>query len=91
MSRWQGPELNADTASAIGLVTLYTEGSPEATELAGRLLDELTSRPDGVAHTIGGLVSLCSTLLALHEFDTGMAPQTVLRRGAIAVQQANPA
>jgi hypothetical protein len=90
MSRWHTPALNADAASAIGLVTLYTEGTPEAAELAGRLLDDLTGEPDGVARTIGGLVSLCSTLLALHEFDTGMAPQTVLRRGAIAVQQADP-
>jgi hypothetical protein len=91
VSRWLTPELNADTASAVSLVTLYADGAPEAAELAGRLLDELTSRPDGIARTIGGLVSLCSTLLVLHEFDTGMAPQTVLRRGAIAVQQAHRA
>ena len=91
MSRWHTPELNADAASAVALLTLYAESSPEATELAGHLLDELTSGPDGVAGTIGGLVSLCSTLLALHEFDTGMAPQTFLRRSAIAVQQAQSA
>jgi hypothetical protein len=89
VSRWHTPELNADAASAIALVTLYAEGSPEAAELAGHLLDELTGERDGVARTIGGLVSLCSTLLALHEFDTAMAPETVLRRSAIAVQQAH--
>jgi hypothetical protein len=34
------------------------------------------------------LVSLCATFLALHEFDTGLAPDLVLRRAAIAVQVA---
>jgi hypothetical protein len=91
MTEWRTPELNEDAAMAVAVMTLYLKGATEDVSLAGRLLDEMTAGPDGVARAVGGLASLCATLLALHEFDTGIAPDVVLERAALAVQQALPA
>jgi hypothetical protein len=88
MTTWRAPALDDDAAEAVALMALYISGSERDASLAAELLDELTARPEGMVRTIGGLASLCSALLALHEFDTGLAPETVLRHAAIAVQQA---
>jgi hypothetical protein len=91
MTSWREPELDQRAAEAVALVALYITASPDDSRLAAELLDEFTTRPDGVALTVGGLISLCATLLALHEFDTGLAPPTVLHHAALAIQGARSA
>ena len=88
MTSWKAPELDEAAAEAVALVALYITASPSDAAVAAGLLDEFTTRPDGVLLTVGGLISLCATLLALHEFDTGLAPPTVLHRAALAIQGA---
>jgi len=88
MTSWKAPELDEGAAEAVALVALYITASPSDAAIAAGLLDEFTARPDGVGLTIGGLVSLCATLLALHEFDTGIAPCAVLHRAGLAIQGA---
>jgi hypothetical protein len=88
MTTWKTPELDEAAATAVSLLALYISGSADDARLADDILDELTEQPDGVIRTIGGLTSLCATLLALHEFDTGLAPDAFLRRAALAIQEA---
>jgi hypothetical protein len=88
MIRWRTPELDESAADAVALVALYVAGAAEDASMASQLLDEMTAAPDGVSRTVGGLISLCSTLLALQEFDGGIAPEIGLRRAALAIQAA---
>jgi hypothetical protein len=90
MTDWTYPGFDEEAAHAVALVTLYLDASAPAAELARHLVEELTSRSDGTARTVGGIVALCGALLALHEFDTGLLPEAVLQRAAVAVQQALP-
>jgi hypothetical protein len=90
MTTWRKPELDESAADAVAVLALYITGSPSDAALAAKLLDELTALPDGVARTIGGLTSVCAALLALHEFDNGVAPEEHLRRAALVVRQALP-
>jgi hypothetical protein len=90
MTEWTIPELDEEAAHAVALVTLCMDASTRAAEMGRHLVEELTSRSDGAARAVGGLVSLCGALLALHEFDTGLSPEAVLQRAAVAVQQALP-
>jgi hypothetical protein len=88
MTMWRTPALDGDAANAVALLTLCIDGSAMAVEAADRLLEEWTGGPDGASRAVGGLMSLCATLLALHEFDTGLPPDLVLRQAAVAVQMA---
>ena len=88
MAKWSTPQLDESAADAVAVLALYVTGLPSDAALAAALLDELTCVPNGVARTIGGLASVCATLLALHEFDTGVAPEHQLQRAALAVNQA---
>lgn len=91
MTSWRTPELDDDAADAVALMALYTTGSTIDADLAAGLLDHLTRQRDGVTRTIGGLVSLCAALLALQEFDTGLAAGEALQRAALVIQEALPA
>ncbi len=77
---WRRPELDAVSAEALAVVTLYASGSESDAALAGRLLDELTAAPDGDTRVIGGLVSVCSALLVLLEYQGGPPPDLALHQ-----------
>jgi hypothetical protein len=88
MTVWATPKLDGSALDAVAILALYLTGEPADAQQATALLDELTKDPDGVVRMIGGLASVCATLLALHEFDTGDPPAQQLRRAALAVSQA---
>jgi hypothetical protein len=85
---WRRPELDAATAEALAVVTLYASGSEADAALAGRLLDELTAAPDGDTTVIGGLVSVCSALLVLLEYQGGPPPDLALHQVGQLISQA---
>ena len=76
---WRPPQLDGSAADALAIVSLYVTALRSDAELAERLLDEITSHPDGVARVVGGLVSLSSVLLALLEFSAGIEPRDALQ------------
>ena len=80
--------LDAATAEALAVVTLYTSGRPADAELAARELDELVTDRQLSARMTGGLVAACAALLALHEYRTGTPPEEALRELGRLVAQA---
>jgi hypothetical protein len=80
MAQWVNRELDATTAHAVALMTLYVGASDRDDAQAAQLLDELLSGPNGTMQTVDGLESLCAALLVLLELETGQTPETVLRR-----------
>jgi hypothetical protein len=83
MAAWRGPELDAAAAEALAVVTLYATGRPEDSDLAGRLLDGTTAED-----AVRGLVSVCSTLLVMLEFETGQRPAASLAAAGRLIAQA---
>jgi hypothetical protein len=86
---WRTPELDEAASQALALVTLYATGTGTDAALAHRLLDQFAAGPDGLPAVVGGLVSICASLLVLLEFDTGVPPETSLRRVGQLVAQAS--
>jgi hypothetical protein len=89
MPQWRTPELDDAAARALAVVTLYAAGTEQDAALAGRLLDQFVDQPDGVAALVGGLVSVCESLLVLLEFDTCTSPEVSLHRIGQLVAQAS--
>jgi len=86
-SPWDGPALDDSAAQALSVVTLFTTGEPDDARLARQLVDEIVFRPGGAERMIHGLVSLCSGLLVLMEFDGGVpAPDSLRRLGRLVAQ-----
>jgi len=81
-------ELDSAAAEALAVVTLYASGRAADAELASRLLDQVAIDRQGAARVIGGLVSTCAALLALHEYQTGVQPHEALREVGRLVAQA---
>ena len=89
MTAWRSPELDDAAADALAVITLYAGGRPEDIGMASELLDELVSRPQGVEHLVGGLVSISGALLALLEHQAGIPPAEGLEQvGRIVLQVA---
>src|SRR5260370_17368529 len=80
MTHWRTPELDEAAARALAVVTLYAAGTDIDTARASRLLDEFSTAPDGVSALVGGLVSVCESLLVLLEFDTSAPSDVSLHR-----------
>jgi hypothetical protein len=80
VTTWRTPELDDAAARALAVVTLYASGADADAALAARLLEQLTAEPDGVAAVVGGLVSVCSGLLVLLEYEAGCAPEGSLQQ-----------
>ena len=91
MPQWRTPELDEAASQALAMVTLYASGHDGEAALASRLLDQLAGDSDGIASTVGGLVSVCSSLLVLLEFDTGAHPEESLARVGQLIAQASMA
>ena len=89
MTRWRTPELDEAAARALAVVTLYAAGTEIDTARASRLLDELSASPDGVSALVGGLVSVCESLLVLLEFDTSAPSNISLHRLGQLIAQAS--
>ena len=85
---WPRPALDSATADALAVVTLYASGSDPDAALAGRLLDELAAEGDGATRVIGGLVSVCSALLVLLEYQGGPPPDLALHQVGRLITQA---
>jgi len=79
VTTWRTPDLDEASAEALAIVNLYSTGKERDCTLAGQLLDEATSSPDGTARIIGGLVSVAAALLILHEYETATSPSDSLQ------------
>jgi len=77
---WRTPELDEAAAHALAVVTLLVAGTTADDALASELLDQIVAQPDGVAAVVGGLVTICSSLLVLLEHDTGALAEVSLHR-----------
>lgn len=88
MPPWRTPELDDAASQALALVTLYASGTEKDATLAAHLLDQFIDERDGVAAVVGGLVSVCSSLLVLLEFDTAAPAEASLARVGKLVAQA---
>jgi hypothetical protein len=89
MTYWRTPELDEAAARALAVVTLYAAGTDIDTARASRLLDEFSTAPDGVSALVGGLVSVCESLLVLLEFDTSAPSDVSLHRLGQLIAQAS--
>lgn len=89
MPQWRTPELDDAAGRALAIVTLYASGDQSDALLAARLLDQFTAEPNGSAAMVEGLVSVCSSMLVLLEFDTGAPPEASLARLGQLVAQAH--
>ena len=87
---WRTPQLDASAADALAVVTLYASSEPSHAELARHLLDELTQGPEGAAPVVGGLVSVCSALLVLLEYEAGIDSASALDRIGRLLARAGP-
>jgi hypothetical protein len=85
---WRRPELDGAAAEALAVLTLYATGKGDDTQLASRLLDDVVARRGGTEELVGGLISVCATLLVMLDFEAGIAPAEALRQAGRLVAEA---